>query len=707
MAYFQTDNLWVNKLAEGVADLVLDIPGGRHNFLNRQVLLDLVQALERVAAEESFRVLLLRSAKGPSFCSGLAPQVLAELTPSQFAEIARQGQELCERWANLRVPSVAIIAGACLGGGLELALACDYRVAVLKPSTVLGFPDLESGLIPMWGGTQRLPQVVGLERGLQMLLGGRRVLPAEAKTWGLVDEVSAPTDPTPPAFLNQLQKRGRRKLPLRTFRQKLTESTRLGRWLILRGAERLLRRRLPDDMPAPWIALEAVRTGLREGRQAGLARERSGIEALAATQAARNLIFLHIERDQLRLSAAPKEGSPRIRTIGVVGAGSKGSALIYMAITKGCQVVVRESSDAALGYALFRMLTLFQHEVTRGSMAPADMMKNLGNIRGTTAWKGFEECDLILEAIGEDADKKLALFAQMEKQTRPSTLLVTTGSATSVTSLQEKVNKPERVGGLHFLPPLGRSLLVEVVSSPKTSTEVSRRLTEFVGTLGRTPHSVNDLPGFLVHRLLVPYFNEAVLLIKEGFSPQRIDEAMVRFGMNNGPLEHLDLMGLDTAAPLFAALQPVLGRRLVLDEAIRFMVEQQWLGQKTELGFYRYRGKRQKVHDALVARLQSAGRAEGVFKAEAFARADQMARIRRRLVFLMLNEAAWCLEEGRADSPDALDLALMLAGWAPHRGGPFRYASHLGIPKVLQELEALAAEHGPRYKLCPRWTRNG
>jgi 3-hydroxyacyl-CoA dehydrogenase/enoyl-CoA hydratase/3-hydroxybutyryl-CoA epimerase len=697
MAYFQTENLWVNQLADGVADLVLDVPGGKVNALNRAALVDIDQALDRVADDAGFRLLLLRTAKKASFASGLAPRALANMTPAEFGEVAVLGQKLCAKLAGLRLPTVAIVSGGCLGGGLELALSCDYRVAVDKPTTIFGFPGLELGLIPVWGGTQRLPRLVGLNRGLQMLLGGKRLLAHEARAWGLVDDINNEAKPSPPAFLNDPQKRSLRYLPLRTLRQKMTESTRLGRWLIFRKAERLLRSRLPDDMPAPRRALDAVRTGLRRGAEVGMAREREAARELFQTEACRHLVRLHSERDKFRTAfAGVKEGQEKV--VGVIGGHSRAAALIQMAITKGYQVVLRESDDAALGSTLLGMLTTFQQEVARGAMSQAELVKCLAAIRGTTDWKGFEEADLVLEAIGEDSADRKALFRELEQRTAAKTVLVTTSPAVSLAALQDGLSHPERVAGLSFSAPVGRSLLVEVAAGDKARVDIRQRLSHFVTALGRVPWPVSDLPGLLIERLLMPYLNEAILLVREGVEPRRVDQAMVRFGMMDGPLTYLDLLGLDVAAALAKVLASVLGPRLVLDDAFATMVQQNWLGHRSGVGFYRYRKNKSTVNDELVAQLRGKYRGEAVANGSGTAK---LAYIRQRLVLLMVNEAAWCLVEGRADGPAALDLAMTLVGWAPHRGGPLQYARNLGLDAVTTGLEDLAVRGGPRFQPCP------
>ncbi len=664
MAFFQTENLHVNQLADGVAELVLDVPGETVNGLTNAALADLDKTLDKVANHEAFALLLLRTGKKRSFCAGLTAKVLAEMGPNDFGEMAAKGQKLCAKLADLRLPTVAIISGACLGGGLELALACDYRVAVDKPSTVLGFPQAEMGLLPMWGGTQRLPRLIGLERSLQMLLGGRKLRPRDALAWGLIDDIADDGNAAPPDFLSDPQKRTRPFLPLRTLRQKLTESNRLGRWLIFRGAERLLRTRLPDDMPAPGKALEAVRTGVRTGNAAGMALEVAAAVELAQTETCRNLVHLHRERDRLRVSLTPNEKRFRPKVIGIIGAGSRGSTFVAMTISKGYKVIIKEANEAALGLALFRMLAVLQMEVARGAMAKNDLMKSLGNIRGTTGWKGFDEVDLVLDASDEDADKKKILFQSLDKNTNADTLLVSTSAALTVASLQQGLTHPERVAGLHFLAPVGQALLVEMAISGQTEPEVARRLTDFVVSLGRVPRQVRDEPGLLVDRFLIPYFNEAILLVKEGINPARIDEAMIRFGMSHGPLEQIDQMGLDAAISVVEALAKAFEPRLVLDSAFNLMVEENWLGEKSKLGFYRYHKKKKKVHRELIQRLHAESHVEAPHQMEAVSHKDQLALITGRLVPLMMNEAAWCLEENRAESADDLDLTLCFAGWA-------------------------------------------
>jgi 3-hydroxyacyl-CoA dehydrogenase/enoyl-CoA hydratase/3-hydroxybutyryl-CoA epimerase len=601
-----------------------------------------------------------------------------------------------------------MISGACLGGGLELALACDYRVVVDHPKTQLGLPEIELGLLPAWGGTQRLPRVIGVEKALQLILGGRRLKARDAVAWGLADGITQENQETPPAFLDNPVKRPKTSLPARTWRQRFLESTRLGRRLLFRGTERVLRRRLPDDMPAPWEALEAVRTGSMQGMAAGLAYERLAIGRLATSTACRNLVRLFFQREQARKPRhdARRDGAPPIRRVGVVGAGTMGAGIAQLAALKGCEVVIREANQTALATGVLRIYALFKRAVERGVLRTEDMEAKLNAVHGTTAWKGFADLDLVIEAIVEDLHAKKAIFKEMEENTSPSTILATNTSSLLVSQLQTGLKHPERVAGLHFFNPVHKMPLVEVVRTPETRGEVTADLADWAITLGKTPALVKDSPGFLVNRILMPYLNEAVLLVVEGVRPQLVDEAMRRFGMPMGPLELLDQVGLDIAADIAAAIGPVCGDRFGRNDGFERMKEHGWLGQKNGQGFYRYRGRRKTANEAAVTVLRGASPVAAPYQMEAAPPTELRAVARERMVLLMVNEAVTCLAEGLAEGADAIDLAVVLGtGWAPHRGGPLRYAEDRGFASVVESLTQLARQYGPRFEPCAELRR--
>jgi 3-hydroxyacyl-CoA dehydrogenase/enoyl-CoA hydratase/3-hydroxybutyryl-CoA epimerase len=704
MAQFRTDTLRVNSLADSVAELVIDVPGRPVNVFSRQVMTDLAEALKRLAAEPGLKLVFIRSGKASGFLAGADLQEFARVqNAAEAVELSAQGQKLFDQLADLPVPTVAMISGPCLGGGLEFALACDYRVVIEDPKTQLGFPEIELGLLPAWGGTQRLPRVVGLERALHMILGARRLTPRQALEWGLADALQGPGRGTPPAFLASAVKRPRKGLPLRTWQQRMLESNPLGRWLIYRGAERLLRRRVPDDMPAPYEALQAVRTGLRQGMAAGLAFEREAIGRLATTPACRNLITLFFQREQARKlpESIQAEALSPIRRVGVVGAGTMGAGIAQLAALKGCEVVVREVNEEALKAGLEKIRGLFNKAVERGIVSGDEGQRTFAAVHGTTAWQGFADVDLVVEAVIEDADLKRAVFREIEQHASPSAILATNTSSLGVKPLVDGLRRKERVAGLHFFNPVHKMPLVEVVRTETSSRLTVDGLVQWAILLGKTPVVVKDSPGFVVNRILMPYLNEAVLLVGEGMGVERVDQAMRRFGMPVGPSELLDQIGLDVAAHIGGSMEPVFGGRFAPNPVFGRMKEKGWLGQKNNLGFYRYQGRKKRVHEEAVALVRGSLPAAAPSWLYGLGPTDQMRTARERMVGLMVNEAAACLGEGLADSAGTIDLAMVLGtGWAPHRGGPLCYGEDVGFGKVVELLEDLGQRFGRRFEPC-------
>lgn len=701
----------VRTLAES-ASLEFDVADRSVNVLGRAVLAELRQALAHPALTPPLQFLLVSSRKPSGFLAGADLQEFASIGPAEAQALSAEGQALFDQLERLPLTTVAVIHGPCLGGGLELALACDYRLVLDLPGTQLGLPEVELGLIPGWGGTQRLPGVVGLEHGLRMVLSGKRLRTPEALRWGLVDAVVAwqpeQTELTAAQRASVLAlarrgKRRRRPLPLRSARQWLVESTGLGRSLIFRGSERLLRRKLADDLPAPFEALAAVRVGQAQGRAAGLAREQDAIGRLVTTPACRHLVRLFLERETTRkLPASLPPPSRPIRRVGVVGAGTMGAGVAQLAAFKGCDVVLQEVNDTALARGRLQIALLFQQAAQRGLVRADEARRRLDSIQGTLQWQGFDSVDLVVEAAVEDPDVKRGLFRELGQRTRPDTLLTTNTSALSVAALQEVVPHPERVAGLHFFNPVARMPLVELARADRTAPETVAALFRWAAALGKSPVIVRDAPGFLVNRVLSPYLGEAVLLVAEGLEVEEIDGLMRRFGMPVGPLELLDQVGLDVALQIAYALKPVLGERLAGDAGFLQLCERGWLGRKRGAGFYRYAGNRRMPHPEATEVLRSAApQARSAEPASA-----QPGTARERLVLTMVNEALNCVGEQVVDDAPTADLAMVLGtGWAPHRGGPVSYAEDRGYAEVARVLDELARRFGPRFTPCAELRR--
>ncbi len=696
MVFFQGKHLWVNRLADDVAALVLDTDDSKTNRLTPPVLEELAAALDRVAGERRFRLLVLRSGKAASFSTGIDLHWLAgHASAADLEALARQGQALCDRIAGLPIPTAALIAGPCLGAGLELALACDYRAVVPRPGTVLGLTQIDLGLIPCWGGTQRLPRLVGLENSIKLLTSARRLLPVEALAIGLADAVAADGDDAPPGFLADPVKRDWTRRPRRTWRQRWLEAFALGRRFIFRGARHILSERLPQDMPAPAEAVAALRIAVAHADLApGLDYEREAVARLADAPAFHNLLRLALERGRRRARPSRPDTARHVRAIGVVGATPVGMALVRQAARRGGMVVVHDEDRMALGYAFFELHHGLQEEVRRGLLPAASAAQALAAVRGTAEWQHFDELDLVLDTI-EDG-RRPERMRHLDRITTPATVLASTGATDTAARLRDGLRHPRRVAVLHFAGPPAEAALVEVARPEDAAEPVQQRLEDWSAALGKFSVTVADRPGLLVDRVWLPAMNEAALLLREGMPPRRIDDAMVRFGAAHGPLELMDHLGLDAVARLVEALRPTFAGRLTPEVGFAEMARQGMLGMRSGAGFYRYAGRRRRVNARAVA-LWMAGPEETWLRRAALSHTDQMDLAQRRLTSLMVLEAFHCLREGVVADADTLDFALAIAGWAPHRGGPVSYARQLGADVLRPRLEELAREYGARF----------
>jgi 3-hydroxyacyl-CoA dehydrogenase / enoyl-CoA hydratase / 3-hydroxybutyryl-CoA epimerase len=707
---YQSPNLRVERDDVNLATLWLDVQGQRYNLLNKSVLDELDQAITAVRAEKELAGLVIRSAKETGFLAGADIQGFTKLAnPDDAQAMSAHGQGVFGRLVDLSasLPTTALVEGPCLGGGLELALACTFRLAVDRSDTQMGLPEVELGLLPGWGGTQRLPRLIGLERALQVILGGKRLNARQAKEWGLADRVLDPAETSQVLAKVGLNAISDGRIPLanrppRTWRQRLLESNPLGRKLIVGGTERLLRRKVPDDMPAPKEALEAVKVGLSKGMEAGLAFERAAAGRLATTPACRNLVGLFLRREAARKLPAElrDKAAVTVRKVGVVGAGTMGAGIAQLAAVKGFAVVVQEANVDALQKGILRVGQLVEQAIKRRVLTEEEARQRLGQVKFTSKWEGFDDVDLVVEAVFEDPGVKRTVFHELESRTPATAVLATNTSSLLVGRFQEGLLHPGRFGGLHFFNPVHKMPLVEVIRGGQTDDGTAAVLAQFAASLGKTPALVKDGPGFLVNRILIPYLNEAVLLVAEGMGTAEVDGVMRRFGMPMGPLELLDQVGLDVAAHINESIRPALAGRFADGRAFEQMAKDRgWLGQKSGKGFYQYRGSSKAVNAEAEAALRSAGD-KGLLAA--LPPAVRQRQARDRMVLLMVNEASRCLSEGVIDRADNLDLAMVLGtGWAPHRGGPLSYARDRGVAEVVKALGELAGRHGPRVEPHP------
>lgn len=381
----------------------------------------------------------------------------------------------------------------------------------------------------------------------------------------------------------------------------------------------------------------------------------------------------------------------------MVGGGVMGAGIAQLAAVKGCAVVIQEIDEEALGSGLMRVQELFARAVERRVLSPAEAQKRLALVKGTTTWDGFKDADVIVEAAVEDLQIKRKLFREMDSWSHPATVLASNTSSLLVAQIGEGLSHPERVAGLHFFNPVHKMPLVEVARTPTTSTEALARLTAWALALGKVPVQVGDSPGFVVNRILMPYLNEAILLLAEGLPILKIDVAMRRFGMPMGPLELLDEIGLDVAAHVAGAMRPLMADRFEINPGFEQMRRQGWLGQKSGRGFYNHKNDKRRPNTLAENLLKDKRPALSA----SLPLAARLAEARERMVLLMVNEAARVLDEGVAASAGDVNLAMVLGtGWGPHRGGPMGYLKQRGRADVVRALEELAARYGKRFEPC-------
>lgn len=682
---------------DGLAVIEFDQPGEQHNKLSPEIIerfLELIREVHSRAEEGAVRGLVVASGKQDSFIAGVDVSTIATVRGVTAARAgARQGQLAMQALAELPIATVAAINGTCVGGATELALACDYRVAADSPAVLIGLPEVQLGVIPGFGGTQRLPRLISLERALPMILTGKSVNAAKARRIGLVDAVVPP-----PLLLREAARFARRakqrdslvvpedRRLSRRVRRWLMEGNPLGRMLVYRQAAAQVAKSTGGHYPAPIKALEAVRRGFTKKLGDGLRLEADLVADAVVSPESRNLVgifFLRQAARRERAGAAPE----RVRRLGVLGAGVMGGGIAQLGAQRRLSVRVKDIAIEPLAAAMKVAHKRFSSLLRRRRLDAAELRRGMERISVTLDYSGFRHADLIIEAVVEDLAVKHEVLAAAEAAAGSRTVLATNTSSLTVASMATALRDPSRFVGLHFFNPVHRMPLVEIVRGPESADWAVDTARAFATTIGKVPVVVGDAPGFFVNRVLTPYLNEALLMLSEGATVAEIDRAIEDFGMPMGPLRLLDEIGLDVAAKVTVQLASVFDDQIPASDAAATLVEAGRIGRKGGAGFYAYPGNGRPVPDSEAEALV---RGEGV--------SPPAATIVDRCVLGMLNGAAKALEEGTIASPQAADLALVLGtGFAPFRGGVFRYAEERGVEAVRDRMAELADTYGSRF----------
>ncbi|MGR3915030.1 MAG: 3-hydroxyacyl-CoA dehydrogenase NAD-binding domain-containing protein, partial [Gammaproteobacteria bacterium] len=661
---------WRIDSAERLCRLTLDVPGGGQNVLSAEVIAELDFALDEIESAAP-AALLLCSGKTRGFIAGADIGEFTRIeSGEQAAEMLALAHRVFDRLEALPMPSVALINGHCLGGGLELALACDYRVACDSDSIRLGLPEVLLGIHPGFGGSVRLMETIGAPAALELMLSGRGITPKSARRLGLVDfavplrqleSTARHVAANPPA-------RGRWAAALQTAWRKLSVS-RPARALISEIIQKQLRARVDrEHYPAPYQLLDLWR---RHGsrREAMLAAEQDSVARLITTPTSRNLVRVFFLREHLKKSGDLGRGA-RFAHVHVIGAGVMGGDIAAWCVLRGLRITLHDQNPDALAGAMRRAHQLFRRRFKSRQL----VRRALDRFQPDPAGDGARHADAIIEAIIEDRDAKAAVFAQVQNIARADALLATNTSSIPLESLSADLRAPRQLVGLHFFNPVAKMQLVEVVRGEQTGADALTDAAAFAARIGRLPLTVKSRPGFLVNRILMPYLLEAVQLLDDGMRLEVIDHAAERFGMAMGPLALADSVGLDVCLHVARILSESYGGQP--PQTLAQKVEAGKLGKKSGEGFYQWvKGKPKKDKAGSDART--------------------LAAIEERLIFRFLNESVACLSEGIVESARLLDAGMVFgAGFAPFRGGPANYIIAQGQDAMLRRFAGLQERYG-------------
>jgi len=665
-----------------VLTLWVDVQDKSQNMFSSEVMGELDESLAEIEAADADFV-FLRSRKPNSFFAGADIHEFLQIDTDEAArEIARRGQSVFQKLADLKATTVAVIQGVCLGGGMELALACDHRIAVIDSTTRMGLPETELGILPGWGGTQRLPRTVGLLQSIQMILQARKQTAEKALKLGLVDravkadQVEQTVQEVAKNPESLLQERPR------SWKGWFLDETSLGRSLVFKGTEKRIARQ-KKHYPALGKALEAIRLSFEPG-DAGYQYAQEASAELLFSETCQSLVSLIVNRERARSIKTwdvPDElSNVKVSSIGILGGGTMGAGIAHAGIKKGIDVVLKEVNEEALDAARGRVSKTYETLLSRRSLTPTEAEAEQARLTYTTGMDELKSTEVVIEAVPESLDLKQKIFQQLNEDCPETTVFATNTSALSVDDIFKEVEPKSRVGGLHFFNPVHRMDLVEVVRGESTSAETIAKLVQVSRQLGKTPVVTKDSPGFIVNRILMPYLDEAVKVALEmtarNIEFDDIDLEMKKFGMPMGPLELLDQVGIDVAAHVATSMTVVFGENSDTAKVLDRMVDGNRLGRKTEAGFYNYvKGKKA---SAVSIRPFVSGIDVDLPDIPNTKLDDQITPLQQRLALAMVNEAGRCLDEQVVPESWMIDLAMVLGtGFAPFRGGPLRFAKSM------------------------------
>ncbi len=656
---------------KGIAWLILDRQGSSANYLSQAVLEELKKILDNLRKELP-TALVFRSGKSSGFIAGADINEFLKVTNEQEAlTIIRRGQDVFNQIEALPCPTIAVIEGFCMGGGTELALACDYRIALDHSKTLIGLPEVKLGIHPGFGGVVRLTRIANPLQSLEMMLSGRSLSVRNAKKIGLIDYIQPARQIIRAATQVALSTPEKRKMPLPGLVLSLPFIRPLVTMLM---KKQVAKKASINHYPAPYALLDVWNK--YHGSPQMMDQEARSVASLVQGNTVRNLIRVFFL--QTRLKGLGDKKTFRPQHVHVIGAGIMGGDIAAWCALKGFKVTLQEREPQYLSQAFKRANTLFSRKLKTVHERNQAIDRLIPDCEG----HGIPHADVIIEAIFENIEAKHAIYKDIEPQMKKSAVLATNTSSIPLEALAEVLDDPSRLIGLHFFNPVSMMPLVEVVKKEGTPGNIINMASSFCRHIGKLPLPVNSSPGFLVNRILVPYLVEAVTLFEEGIAPEAIDQAALDFGMPMGPVELADTVGLDICLSVAKNLSQLC--EFKVPDILNTMINAKKLGKKTGSGFYRYKkGNAIKDRDADMGNQNE---------------------IQNRLIYRLLNESASCLGEGIVNDKDLLDAGVIFGtGFAPFRGGPLNYSEHEGISDIQQKMKIYQERFGDRFQPVDAW----
>lgn len=686
----------LEKKDNGVAVLTMDVPGESMNTLKAEFGAQINAMLDEIDADKSIKGVVLISGKAKSFVAGADISMLAACKTVEDAQrLATGGQDVFNRIEKMRATFVAAIHGPALGGGLELALACHYRLCTDDNATQLGLPEVQLGLLPGSGGTQRLPRLIGIQQAMKMMLTGAPARAKQAKKYGIVDDVVPASVLLEVAEKFALKRKPERAAPQKGLMNKLLEQNSMGRGMVFKKGREQTFSKTKGNYPAPAKIIDVIETGMNEGMAAGLRAEAKAFGELVMTPESFQLREIFFATTQMKKEHGVEGVAPRkVNKAGVLGGGLMGGGIAFVTATKaGVPVRIKDIQPEGIAHAMKYSYDLLNKKVKKRHIRKTEMQKQMSLLTGTLDYRGYQDADIVIEAVFEDVELKQKMVADVEAHCHNQTIFASNTSSIPIGDIAKKAARSENVIGLHYFSPVDKMPLAEVIAHAQTSDETISTTVEFARKQGKTPIVVKDGAGFYVNRILAPYMNEAANLLLAGEPVEHIDKALVKFGFPVGPIKLLDEVGIDVGTKIIPILVDAFGERFTAPAAFDKVLADGRKGKKNQKGFYLYEGKKPgKEVDESIYRLLGISPSSSRSEKE----------VAERCVLMMLNEAARCLDEGVIRNARDGDIgAIFGIGFPPFHGGPFRYMDAVGIDSIVEKLNRYAEKVSDKFSPCP------